>query len=173
MQILITGASGCGTSTLGQALAAHLSWGCIDLDDYYWVPTVPPFREKRDSASRLARLQDEMARHDDLVVSGSLMEWGIEVENSFSLIVFLTVPAAVRVHRLERREIQRYGIRDDAFLAWAAQYEEGTLPGRNRRRHEAWLAQRTCPILRIDGTPTVSESLRIVLGQLVRPQSGA
>lgn len=47
-------------------------------------------------------LSGELARAGDLVLSGSLMEWGLEVENSFARIVFLTVPASVRVARLEQ-----------------------------------------------------------------------
>lgn len=163
MRILVTGASGSGTSTLGKALAANLTWGHVDLDDFYWMPTRPPFREKRDFESRLALLRNALGRDCAFVLSGLLMEWGLEVEDSFALIVFLTVPASVRAARLEQREIERYGMRDEAFLAWDSQYDEGRLPGRSRQRHEAWLAKRTCPILCIDGTPLLGESLATVL----------
>jgi adenylate kinase family enzyme len=38
MRILITGASGCGTTTLGRALADKLRLPFFDVDDYYWLP---------------------------------------------------------------------------------------------------------------------------------------
>jgi hypothetical protein len=51
------------------------------------------------------------------------------------------------------------GHADPAFLEWAGQYDEGRLPGRNRRMHETWLAGRTCPILRIDGDLSIADRL--------------
>ena len=42
-------------------------------------------------------------------------------------------------------------------FTWAAQYDEGTLTGRSREKHEQSLSQRTYPVLRIEGnTCTVS-----------------
>jgi adenylate kinase family enzyme len=48
MRILITGASGSGTTTLGKTLASKLNWGFFEADDYYWLPTEPPYK-KRES----------------------------------------------------------------------------------------------------------------------------
>ena len=91
------------------------------------------------------------------------MNWGLELEDSFSLIVFLTVPADIRVARLRERETRRLGRADPAFLAWAAQYDEGTLQGRSRAKHEAWLARRDCTVLRLDGDTSTEWRLARVL----------
>ncbi|MFL6605024.1 MAG: hypothetical protein ACJ8R9_27330 [Steroidobacteraceae bacterium] len=45
MRILITGASGSGTTTFGRALATEMDWAFFDADDYYWMPSDPPFRD--------------------------------------------------------------------------------------------------------------------------------
>lgn len=50
-----------------------------------------------------------------------------------------------------------------AFLAWAGQYDAGTLPGRSRARHEAWLASRTCRVLRFDGDGGVEDRVDEVI----------
>ena len=55
-RIHITGASGCGVTTLGQALAAQLQFAVLDADDFFWEPTVPPFQKKRNRPDRLAML---------------------------------------------------------------------------------------------------------------------
>ncbi len=154
MRILITGASGSGTTTLGGALALEMGVPFFDADDYYWLPTDPAFQVKRDHVSRLQNLLRDLA-HSPAVIAGSIMNWGAELEDSLSLVVFLTVPAEIRVARLRERELRRFGHQDPAFLAWAAQYEEGKLAGRSRQRHEAWLAQRRCPVLRIDGDTSI------------------
>ena len=39
----ITGASGSGTTTLGRALASAWAVPHADTDDYFWVPTTPPY----------------------------------------------------------------------------------------------------------------------------------
>ena len=162
-RILITGASGSGTTTLGRALATRLSCAFYDADDYYWLPTTPPFRCKQDPTIRASGLLQALQNASTTVLAGSILNWGVELEDSFSLIVFLTVPAQIRVIRLRERETQRFGHVDPAFLAWAAQYEEGTLEGRSRPKHEAWLAKRSCPVLRIDGDTSTEWRLAQVL----------
>jgi adenylate kinase family enzyme len=169
-RVLITGASGSGTTTLGRALATRSRGVFLDADDYYWLPTDPPFRSKQDPAARALRLLQDLQDAPTAVLAGSILNWGVELEDSFSLIVFLTVPAEIRVGRLREREIQRFGCVDPAFLAWAAQYDEGTLEGRSRSKHEAWLAKRRCPVLRIDGDTSTECRLAQVL-EVLAPNS--
>jgi uridine kinase len=166
MSIHITGASGSGTSTLAQALAAALALRHLDADDYYWLPTSPPFKHKRDPQERFRRLHQDLQSASGVVLSGSIVGWGAEIEDAFSLIVFLYLPADIRVERLRRRELDRYGQVDHAFLTWASEYDTGPSEGRSLARHEAWLAQRTCPVLRLSGDQSVAERLACVLGAM-------
>jgi uridine kinase len=153
------GASGSGTTTLGRALAAH--WGAVhlDADDYYWLPTSPPYRHKRPAAERLARLQGAMTSAARVVVSGSVMGWGDEVEEAFDFVVFLYLDAAQRIERLRIREKDRFGAADPAFLTWAAQYDAGPPEGRSLARHRHWLATRRCPVLHLGGELSTAEQL--------------
>lgn len=162
MRILVTGASGAGTTTLGRALAQELGCAALDADHYYWLPTEPPFRDKRDRAERRAMLERDLVQ-DPVVVSGSVMDWGPKIEDAFDLIVFLTLPAEIRIARLQAREEAAFGRVDPKFLEWAAQYDSGTQAGRSRLRHERWLAMRRTALLRIDGDTTVEERVRRVL----------
>ncbi|HEY0131752.1 MAG TPA: AAA family ATPase [Allosphingosinicella sp.] len=172
-RIGITGASGCGVTTLGAALAVRLGAVHIDMDDHFWVATDPPYRVKRELPERLARIRSEQARTGRWVVSGTLDGWAEPVSRDAQLIVFLLVPTQVRLERLRRRERERFG---DAllpggtmhenhreFLEWAAHYDDGTLPGRNLPRHEEWLAGLSTPVLRLDGTRRTDELVRAVL----------
>jgi adenylate kinase family enzyme len=164
MRVLITGASGSGTTTLGQSLAEYWRLPFFDADDFYWLPTDPPYRVKRDPTERLSMLVHALkGSRNDAVIAGSVMDWGTEIEDSFSLIVFLRVPAAIRVERLRKRELARFGSVDSAFLEWAAQYDEGRLSGRSLARHENWLARRSCKVLRIAGDVPVEVSRQQVI----------
>lgn len=70
MRILITGASGSGTSTLGRALAEKLDGAFFDVDDYFWLSTMPPFTQKRDGALRLSLLLEGLQKTSVAVVAG-------------------------------------------------------------------------------------------------------
>ena len=163
MRVLVTGASGSGTSTLGRAVAERTGWVHFDADDYFWLPTAPPFAAKRDRAERLRLLLFAITNSHAAIVSGSVMDWGAELEDSFRLIAFLTVPAAVRLERLRLREVARLDRVDEAFFEWAAQYDEGRLDGRSLAKHLQWLSKRSCPVLRIDGeVPLANSSSRVL-----------
>jgi adenylate kinase family enzyme len=169
----ITGASGCGVTTLGAALAARLGAVHIDTDDHFWVATDPPYQVKRDIPERLVRLAEEQARTGRWVVSGTLGGWAEPALRGVELIVFLEVRTEVRLERLRRREQGRFGdsllpggaMYDThrEFIEWAAQYELGTEPGRSRPKHEAWLAQMDRPVLRLDGTRPTEELVAVIL----------
>ena len=66
-RIHVTGASGSGTTTLGAALAARLHCPHFDADDYFWLPTDPPYEQKRDPALRNASLIRDLSAHRDWV----------------------------------------------------------------------------------------------------------
>lgn len=169
----ITGASGCGVTTLGAALAERLGAVHIDTDDHFWVAGDPPYQVKREVPERLVRIAAQQARTGRWVMSGTLDGWAEPAARDAELIVFLRVPTELRLERLRRRERARFG---DAllpgaamhethreFIAWAAHYEDGTLPGRSLPRHERWLAGLAKPVLRLDGILPTDELVRSVV----------
>lgn len=165
-RVHITGASGSGTTTLGAALGRKLGWKHIDADDYYWLPTQPRFQEKRDPQKRLELILTDVNSVPGVIASGSTIGWGLELENAYDLIVYLYIPPEVRLPRLRAREMERYGTVSEEFMAWAALYEDGDITVRSRRRVEAWLRERSTPILRLEGDMTVDARLAAVLAQL-------
>lgn len=166
MRILITGASGSGTTTLGQSIAAKHGWSFIDADDYYWLPTNPPYKDKREKSSRLELILEKMNKQECSVLSGSIMDWGSELEDSFDLIVFLYLDASIRVERLKKREEEELGYADPEFLKWAFEYDTGPSTGRSLVRHEKWLSERKCKILRIEGDLTVHQRCAMLIEAL-------
>jgi adenylate kinase family enzyme len=159
----IIGASGAGTTTLARAVAS--AWGAphADADDYFWLPTDPPYTHKRPEAERVALMQQVFLPRECWVLSGSLVGWGDEVTAACDAVVFVTLDPAERLRRLEAREqVRRRGHPHDqeaweAFLSWAAGYDDPTFDGRSRVMHEQWLATLTCPVLRLDSARPVDE----------------
>ena len=105
--------------------------------------------------------------------SGFDRRLGLELEDAFDLIVFLRLDTDIRIQRLRAREIQRFGAVDADFLAWAAQYDTGTLEGRSLSRQRDWLSARSCPVLVIEGDLSVEERMRRVLDglKIIGPRS--
>jgi len=163
-RLLIMGASGSGTTTLGVALAARLGYPVFDADKYFWLPTDPPFQTMRPRAERLAQITTELARVPQSIVSGTVQDWGAELEASFDLVVFLRIPPDVRMARLERREVERYGkLGNPEFLEWARKYDTAGMEVRSLVKQEVWLAARRCPVLRLENNESVEDRVLAVL----------
>ncbi len=173
MKIHILGASCAGATTLGEALSARLNIPFFDTDQFFWEKSAIPYTIKRDPVLRNQMLKDELNQTESYIVSGSLVSWGEEWKQMFSLAVFLYLPKEIRLERLIKREIERYGnnIYDDLqrhqlfleFIDWASKYDDRSFTGRNIGIHETWLADVKCPVIKIEGDTTVAERLRHVL----------
>jgi adenylate kinase family enzyme len=150
VRIHITGASGSGTTTLGRALAAELSCPHFDSDDYFWLPTDPPYTTPRDSEERNRRLLADLRGPESWIETGSLNLWSEEINGLFTAVVFLWIPTKIRLSRLRVRELRKFGRVDDEFMDWAEGYDRpGKRGTRSRVLHEEWLAGLSCPVLRL------------------------
>jgi adenylate kinase family enzyme len=108
-RVHILGASGSGTTTLATALSTRFGFAHLDTDDYFWEPTIPRFQRPRQRPDRQALLGAALDAHARWVLSGSLCGWGDIFIPRFDLVIFLWVPAAIRLARLQEREQRRYG----------------------------------------------------------------
>ena len=178
-RIHIFGASGAGTTTVGRMLATELASQHFDSDDFFWLPTDPPFRKKRQMPERVELMQQVFLPRRDWILSGSIDSWSVGIAERFTLAVFLEMETQPRVERLRRREEHRMRLAEvldgperediEAFLEWAAGYDDGLLAGRNRMRHEAWAEQLDCPVLRTSANETVAMIVDRIMGELDPP----
>jgi adenylate kinase family enzyme len=178
-RIHITGASGSGTTSLGRAVADALAIPHHDTDDYFWQPTTPPYRNKRDIAARLRLMREMFLERADWVLSGSLEGWGNPVVPYLNLVVFVTTPTALRIQRLRAREATHFGAdavapggwrnkEFEEFVEWASHYDEGDREGRTLAGHQVWLAALPCHVLRLDGSRPLQELVAEVSSALSR-----
>lgn len=132
-RINVLGSVGSGATLLGLALADILQTSVLDTDIFSWRPTHPPFQIRCGRDSRRTRLLDELAQHPRVIVCGSVVGWGEPLEATFDGVIAL-VP----------------------FRKFSAHSPRAPLPIRPRsdlganRRHDQWLSECTCPVLRLD-----------------------
>jgi adenylate kinase family enzyme len=168
-RIHVAGAPGGGTTTIGRALATHLAIPHFDADDFYWIPTNPPYRQPRPRQDRVRLMQELFLDRDAWVFSsGKIQAWAPEIVPSIDLIAFLDVPTGIRLERLRLRQERQFGPSVVAPSGWnhantlelyatAAGYDDGTAKARTRSSHEEWFSTLTCPILRIDATRPIQD----------------
>jgi len=171
-RVHIVGASGSGTTTLGENLGKALNWRHFDTDNYFWLATEPPYLKQTLVPERLAAMDRDLSKYETWVLSGSLCGWGDGLIPYFDLVIFLYIPGQLRLDRLAKREFERYGPKIKVggdrhqqhleFIEWASKYDEGGMEVRSKVKHEEWLNQLTCPVLRIEGDVTVDEKLKLV-----------
>lgn len=163
--IHIFGASGAGTSTLGQAISNKYGHKWLDTDNYFWCPTDPPFTVKRECNERIRLLLSDIEKNDTCVISGSLCDWGDVFIPKFDLCIWIKTPTAVRIERLKNREYARFGKRilpggdmyvdHTNFIEWAKTYDTANSNQRSFAMHNEWKDKLTCPLLVLDGTESV------------------
>jgi adenylate kinase family enzyme len=172
-KIHILGAAGSGTSTLGASLSKVLPHTHLDTDDYFWITK---FTEQRQVPERRQMLKKDLLLYEKWILSGSICGWGDNLKSYLDLVIFLWIPQEIRLARLQQREIQRYGNdvlaggskydQSKTFLEWASLYDNAGMEVRSKTLHEHWMAELSCPILRIEGDYSVEERVNIVLDYL-------
>ena len=159
--IHIFGPSGGGTSTLGRKICDELGFRFMDTDDYFWEATNPKFTVKRPVDQRLAMMRLDIDASENVVISGSLTDWGDPLIPLFTLAVRVETASEVRLERLRKREKAAYGSRIEpggdmyqihtAFLEWAMAYDTGGPDMRSKAKHDEWQTLLTCPLIELNG----------------------
>ena len=169
MKVLIFGASGSGTTTLGKEIEKNTEFVHLDADNYYWKKTDPPYVEKIPLVERNEKLKIDFDKNKYVIISGSLISWGKEWQSLFDLVIFIYLDCDIRMKRLRNREFERYGDeirtnkeknkRFNVFMEWASQYDNPTFKGRSFNAHSDWIKQLNCAVLRMDGALSLNKKV--------------
>jgi adenylate kinase family enzyme len=176
MKILLFGASGSGTTTLGKELETKSDFKHLDVDDYYWKSTNPPYQEKIALAERNKLLTTDFNYFENVIVSGSLVSWGKEWESAFDLAIFIYLNPKIRIQRLQNREFERYGNQlltdktikatSEDFIEWAKKYDEPNFTGRSLKIHQDWIKKLDFPVMKLDGTKELEKKVNSILKRI-------
>ena len=174
--ILVLGAPGSGTTTLGKALSKKLGYGHLDTDDFYWEESDPPFTKIRSLNECQSLMKKALEIHNSWIISGSLVGWGDVFIAEIDLVIFLWLPETLRLQRIYQREKTQNGSRIEIggdmhdkyvkFIEWTSQYDAGNINIKSKALHEWWIASFSCQVLRLEGSYDLRESIDLALSAI-------
>ena len=173
-RILISGGPGSGCTSTALALSRILGIPAFDSDFFFHKPTEPPFQEQFSPEERRLRLAAVLTVEESWILSGSVATWAVpDLDPTHG--VFLDVPTAERLARLEKRQRDNFGSRIDsggdleeehqAFLQWAATYEDRET-GRSRKTDLAFLNEQCPGVFVLSGVLAFEDAVSRISGFL-------
>lgn len=169
---MILGPSGAEKTTLGRRTAQRLGLAFLDIDEFIWRKDTPkPFTAMFSREEKIARLQQAVSQAGRFVMAGSMDSFHQHFDPYFRLAVYLSAPAALRVERVHRRELEAFGPRvlpggdmeEDhrLYLEDVAGYELGT-GSTTQQRHQAWIDSLSCKVIRLDGAAPIESNAEAI-----------
>lgn len=163
--VFLVGLNGSGKTTLGRALAEALGWFRMDVEDYYFPDMAVPYANPRPEDEVRRMMLADIRAHGDFVLSSVRADLGGDIRKHCSLAVWLRAPAEIRMARIERRELARFG---DRVLPGGDMYERQRqfremVANRTEACVEESLRALACPVLALDATLPIEASLSAVL----------
>ncbi len=161
--IMVCGLNGSGKSTVGRALAETLGYHFIDNEDLFFTRSAPnePYTNPRTREEAEALLAEEVRTHENFVFAAVKGDYGAEVPPLYTLSVLLEVPKDIRMQRIRQRSYRKFGDRmrpggdlyesEEAFFRFAEAREEDYV--------RSWTKMIPCPVIRIDGTQPIDETV--------------
>ncbi len=168
--ILICGLNGAGKSTVGKALAEKLHFHFIDNENLYFPKTDPGYMyaspRTHEEVEKL--LLNEMKAHENFVFASVKGDYGEAIYPYFQYAVLIEVPKEIRMRRIKNRSFQKFGNRmlpgGDLYVQEESFFK--LVKSRAENAVEDWLRCLHCPVIRIDGTKPVEDTVQLIMDQM-------
>lgn len=168
--IYIYGASGAGSTALGNFICKKYNFEQIDTDDYFW-------KYYNNPSKQIEAILEDMKKTEKngIVITGSFWNWKSNYEEILSYIdvysrVFLN--PEIRIQRLEEREYSRFGKeilpggslyeKHKNFIKWAKEYDTGDISVRSLKAHEYYEKKYNINPILLDSTNTIEYNFHIL-----------
>lgn len=170
--IIIIGPSGSGKTTLGKIAARKLGYPYFDVDDYIWKQnTDSPYTQMYTRDEKISRLSNDIAPYEHFVMAGSMSSFHYAFDEMFEMMVLLYVSPDIRIERVHKRAIERFGERvleggdmyeaHMRFLNDNRRYEEDGSP--NMREQKEWMENISCVKIELDGAAELEKNADIIV----------
>lgn len=158
--IIVFGANGSGKTTLAQMLAGLLGMKHMDIETYHFMASEIPYTAPRSREDCIRLMLEDMQMYGAFVLSAVTGDFGEIIPSYYTLAVFLSAPAELRMLRIKQRDHQRYGKRvrkgGDMFEQQKAFHD--FVSSRSLSKITQWAKTLSCPVLTLDGTADCHEN---------------
>lgn len=170
--IIIIGPSGSGKTTLGKIAVQKLGYPYFDVDDYIWKQnTDSPYTQMYTRDEKISRLSNDIAPYEHFVMAGSMSSFHYAFDEMFEMMVLLYVSPDIRIERVHKRAIERFGERvleggdmyeaHMRFLNDNRRYEEDGSP--NMREQKEWMENMSCVKIELDGAAELEKNADVIV----------
>ena len=161
--ILICGLNGVGKSTIARALAEALGWQYIDIEDLYFPKDDLNYlyANPRSKTEVTELLAEQLGRSGTFVLASVRGDFRKDIAAHFRCVVVVEAPRNIRLQRVRDRSYQKFGarMREGGDLYEQEEAFFHLVQSRDEHMVENWVATLTCPVIRVDGTRPVAETV--------------
>ena len=162
--ICVCGLNGSGKTTFAEALAKELKVRHMDIEQYYFTSADNPYASSRTREEVERLLLEDMKQNPDFVFSAVNGNMNSEINEKYSLVVYLDAPLDIRMKRIKQRAVEKFG---DRVLFGGDMYEQeekffAFAQKRTPDKIEDWLNTVSCKVIRLDGTKSIQENVEFV-----------
>lgn len=164
--IIVCGLNGSGKSTFGKALAEALNYRFLDVEDYYFPNKQNNYKYENPRSTKevTESLIDDIG-NCNFVFASVIGNYNDELISKFTHVILIEVPKEIRLERVRNRSFQKFGCRmlegGDLYEKESAFFEY--IKNRKEDYVEKWLNTIKCPIIKIDGTKSIEDNIKIVI----------
>lgn len=133
--------------------------------------TDSPYTQMYTREEKISRLNTDIAPYEHFVMAGSMSSFHYAFDDMFKMMVFLYVEPDIRIQRVHKRAIERFGRRvleggdmyesHMKFLKDNRSYEEDGSP--NMREQKEWMTNMSCVKIELDGATDLESNADIIV----------
>lgn len=168
--ILICGLNGSGKSTLGKELAKLLNYKFIDVEDYYFTknPSTYKYDHSRSKDDVINLILEDINKNEDFIMTSVIGNYGDKIISKYTCIVMINIPIEISLERVKKRSYEQFGKR---MLFGGDLYEKekhffDMVALKSNEDIEKWVNTINCPVIKIDGTETISHNVNNIINKL-------
>ena len=167
--ICICGLNGSGKTTLAGALSKELNFKHMDIEQYYFTFSDNPYLSSRTREEVERLLLEDIKQNPQFVFSAVNGDITSEINENYTLVVYLDVPLDIRMKRIRQRAVDKFG---DRVLPGGDMYEQeekffAYAEKRTPEKVENWLKTVSCKVIRLDGTKPIQENVGLIKSLLL------
>ena len=167
-RIAIVGGNGSGKTTLGAALSKELNCKHMDIENYYFEDAEIPYSKSRSRKEVLLLMEQDVMNYPNFIISAVNADLGEKINSLYECVIYLQVPFDIRLNRVKQRAFDKFGER---VLVGGDMYEQEQgffdfVVKKTMKKTDDWAKCLSCPIIYVDGTNPIDETIGLLLKQL-------